>query len=361
MKITFSTYYILFGFDLVKMGLFRFAHLCGSTSPLLVMVFLITSHIETNGQKESLFDHLSRHEDVSVTLTYAVDSLLELRMKPVVFQGIFEAKQGDSALIKIPVKVSARGKFRRKKCDFPPIKLDFPKGKLKDLSFTKADDYKLVTHCLNNRVGLRILNKELMVYQMFGLASEDHFRTKYFDITYVDPNGPDTLHTYAFMIESNEELADRYEGEWCDCMGSGVEDLDPARMEEVAFFLFLVGNRDMDIKTGHNIKLLMRDGKKLYPFPYDFDFSIFVKAPYAYVSTLNYQPRLYLGYLENREYLPDLIDHFQRLKRPYYELIRKNRFLTKTDRRWCRNYLKSLYSRMGKKTFKIPYRAPANF
>ncbi len=309
----------------------------------------------TVAAKESIFAYLCRFESVSVKLIFHVDSLLEYRMKPTEYEGYFRAFSRDSLLVNIPVKVSPRGKFRRKKCDFPPLKLNFPKGRLKDFGFSKADEYKLVTHCLKNKVGVRVLAKELMAYQMFSMLTESSYQTKLIDIDYEDLDSGVQIATKGFIIESNEELADRHDGKWCRCMGTSPDDIDPMRQELVALFQYMIGNRDMDIKTEHNVRFLMMEGKKLFPFPYDFDFSIFVKAPYAYVSTLNFQPRLYLGFPQNASLIPELKERFLELKRPFYDLIRHNKLITRGDKKWCLKYLKSFYVKLGKRSFRLPY------
>ena len=329
----------------------------------LVFVFLyptfLFGQVDDGVKKQSLFDFLSDQASLRITLNYGMDSLLEFRMQPHVYRGEFTAYNGDSLLLSIPVKVSPRGKFRRKKCDYPPLKLDFPKGQLKDLGFSKADQYKLVTHCLKSRVGQRVLAKEYLVYQMFGLLTDASYRTKLFDIRYEDSSSGEVVESIAFMIESNKELADRHDGKWCNCMGSSAHDIDPDRHELIALFQFMIGNRDMDVKTEHNVRFLERKGKKLFPFPYDYDFSIFVKAPYAYVSTLNFQPRLYLGFEENEHLIPDLKKKFMDLRKPFYDLIRENEYLNKADRKWCLKYIKSFYSRISKKNFQPPYPRPS--
>ena len=133
----------------------------------LVFVFMLPALVAgqkaENVERHSLFDFLSSHDSLRIHLNFGFDSLLTLRMQPFEYQGGFKAYDGDSLLISLPVKISPRGKFRRKKCDYPPLKLNFPKGLLKDLGFSKADNYKLVTHCLKSRVGPRVLAKEFMV------------------------------------------------------------------------------------------------------------------------------------------------------------------------------------------------------
>ena len=191
--------------------------------------------------------------------------------------------------------------------------------------------------------------------QMFNLLTESSYRTKLFDIAYVDKSSGESVESIAFLIESNKELADRHDGKWCDCMGSSANDIDAERHELVSLFQFMIGNRDMDVKTEHNVRFLERKGQKLFPFPYDYDFSIFVKAPYAYVSTLNFQPRLYLGFEQNEALIPDLKKRFLDLKKPFYDLIRNNEYITKADRKWCLKYIKSFYARLGKKNFRLPY------
>ena len=310
---------------------------------------------EKKEERESIFVYLNNFDSLSVKLEFELDSLLEHRMESKEYEGWFSAYSGDSLLVQLTVKVSARGRFRRKKCDYPPLKLNFPKGQLKNLGFSKSDDYKLVTHCLKSRAGPRVLAKEHLVYQMFSMLTDASYGTKLFEISYLDLTSGNEVESIAFMIESNEELAERQGGEWCKCMGTTAEDIDPDRLELVSLFQFMIGNRDMDIQTEHNVRFLKREGEKLFPYPYDYDFSIFVKAPYAYVSTLNFQPRLYLGSRKNSALIPDITKRLIALRKPYYDLIKGNQIITKSDRKWCLKYLKSFYTKAAKKNFRLPY------
>ena len=53
----------------------------------------------------------------------------------------------------LPVKVRTRGIFRRDKrnCNFPPLRLDFPKSEMKGTVFEGQNRLKLVTPCHDSR------------------------------------------------------------------------------------------------------------------------------------------------------------------------------------------------------------------
>ncbi len=314
---------------------------------------------QTNGSKKerklTFFDVINQTSEVQLIICGQIDSVLENRFTPNTYPSLVKVMSGEKLILEIPAKLSARGRFRRKKCDFPPLKLDLPKGKLKDMGLDNADDYKVVTHCLDSRIGERILQKEFLIYQMFEMLTGYCYRTVMLPVKYVDIESKDTTEKSIILIESHEELADRFDGDWCNCMGTEPEEVDIRQYELIALFQYMIGNRDMDLKTEHNLRLLMRDGYKYLPIPYDFDFSIFVKAPYAYVTTHNFQPRLYLGYAQNAHLVESLLPRFVELKKSFFDLIKEQKSLPKSDRRWCRNYLKSFYNEIKRKNFLPPY------
>ena len=60
----------------------------------------------------------------------------------------------------------------------------------------------------------------------------------------------------------------------------------------------MIGNRDVNVATGKNVKVL-RSNFGFIPIPYDFDFSLFVDAPYAFPTEADKVTRIHFGLKEN--------------------------------------------------------------
>ena len=137
--------------------------------PLLFLLWLVCSYTvygqtsSVNEQKKTIFDLFEHNNDLKVVLEAQLDSLIIMKLRPFESKGQITFKT-DTSEVQLPVKVSVRGKFRRRTCDFPPLLLDFPKDELKDLGLKKADDYKLVTNCLNKKDSENYLFREFLAY-----------------------------------------------------------------------------------------------------------------------------------------------------------------------------------------------------
>lgn len=222
----------------------------------------------------SLFGLIEANADASVSIVFDLDSLQRHKESETDFPALFSFASVEKNHGVITCTVSARGNYRKTNCAFPPIKINFVKGDLKDLGLEKFDEYKVVTPCLENKDAEALLYKELLVYRLFNELTNNSFRVTSFPLTYIDIDSDWKISSKAFLIESDEELEDRIGGKWCKCENAPPEAFDLFQHEVYALFQYMVGNRDMDLSKGHNVKILERKSdRKLIPIPYDFDFS----------------------------------------------------------------------------------------
>jgi hypothetical protein len=191
----------------------------------------------------------------------------------------------------IPVDVRVRGKSRKIVCSFPPLRLAFPEEGTAGTVFAGQDKLKLVTHCKSgNRNSETNLLDEYTAYRIFNEISDIGYRVRLLRIHYEDSDGRlrnlDQPY-YAFLIESDDELASRLGGEVAEVTGVPYSRLNEEHTAQFYVFQYLIGNFDWsfviaeDAETCcHNVDLLEKDGQ-LYPVAYDFDFSGLVNATYT--------------------------------------------------------------------------------
>lgn len=237
---------------------------------------------EDNDLQPSIFDWLSEEEEL-VTLEIKGD-----------LNHLFVDRHGDDhyhpAGLKIirgdstyqfDLEISRRGVTRKKICDFPPIKLKFPKKTLKTNGFSKLNNYKLVTHCMEGEDDYVL--KEYLTYKLFNQLTEKSFQVKLAKIRYIDESGevPDDVH-YGFLIEGNKELAKRLDGELLDPEKYKISRVDKEQYKNMVLFQYMIGNTDWNLSRGHNIKWVQTGASDVpSPIPYDFDYCGLVNAPYA--------------------------------------------------------------------------------
>ncbi len=179
------------------------------------------------------------------------------------------------------LEISRRGVTRKKICDFPPLKLKFPKKKLATNGFSDFNTYKLVTHCMEGEDDYVL--REYLTYKLFNQLTDKSFQVKLAKIRYIDESGevPNEEH-YGFLIEGNKELAERLDGELLDPEKYKITQVDKEQYKNMVLFQYMIGNTDWNLSRGHNIKWVQTSASDVpSPIPYDFDYCGLVNAPYA--------------------------------------------------------------------------------
>jgi hypothetical protein len=247
------------------------------------------------------------------------DAVLELRLSGPLRTVVREKKDHDPEEYpftltvgdaEIPVDVRVRGKSRTKVCPFPPLRFDFSSEDTGGTIFDGQDKLKLVTHCRSDRENFENnLLEEYTAYRIFNTISDISYRVRLLRIQYEDTDGKvkdiDRPY-YAFLIESDEELAQRTGSSVAELQGVPYSRLNAEQTARFYIFHYLIGNFDWsfviadDAETCcHNVDLLERDDE-LYPVPYDFDMAGIVNSPYAHVpdgiGIRRATQRVYRGY-----------------------------------------------------------------
>ena len=231
---------------------------------------------------QSIFDYIYNLDNPTLTLSGDLSHLFETGTvkaetgKEKYHDAQLSIQNGDETKA-IAARIAKRGVTRKRICDFPPIKLKFKKDTLASQEFSEYNTYKLVTHCIDSLEQLVL--SELIVYQLYNHLTDNSFRVKRVNMVYDDGSGLDTAKHVAFLIEEDQELANRlsaklYEGD--------IKSLDRKQYAEMVIFQYMVGNTDWNLTNGHNMKWIQQAAlPSPTPIPYDFDFSGLVNAPHA--------------------------------------------------------------------------------
>ncbi len=244
------------------------------------------------------------HDALAVTLRTDISWIRKERSDSVEVDGTLTYAGPDGAEVVLPVKVRARGEFRRNRtnCNFPPLRLNFSKDELQGTVFEGQDKLKLVTPCWDNRDTFqRYVLQEYLVYRVYQLLTPVSFRVRLLTITYEDPDGGyDTRTKTAFLIEDDEQMAARNRA-----LVSEYQQFHPAAMEReqdmlASLFQYMIGNTDFSTAYFHNTLLLRSEKGEFLIVPFDFDWSGIVDARYATpdprLGTDNVRQRIYRGY-----------------------------------------------------------------
>jgi hypothetical protein len=268
----------------------------------LATLLFFLHHASAQEEGLTLFDRLYRQDTIlDITILCDWDSVLAVRKTEMEIDGKLQFSARDGAIDTWDTGISSRGKFRRRICEFPPIKLEFSKKDLRKAGLLPFDDLKLVTHCLDDPGSGERIIREYLIYRIYQMLSPYHCRVQLVRVKYADEDRsrPDEVHM-GMLIEEDRMRANRLGLNVVDTLNLHYSNF-PADMPDVhGLFQYLIGNTDWSLVASRNLEML-RDEKTglFYIIPFDFDFSGLVNAPYAIPNPdyrlANIRQRVYLG------------------------------------------------------------------
>lgn len=269
---------------------------------ILAALLLLFQHAIAQQQGATLFDRLFRQDTIlDITIRCDWDSVLAVRKTDTEIDGKLQFAGRNGETDTWDTGVSSRGKFRRRICEFPPIKLEFSKKDLRQAGLLPFDDLKLVTHCLDDPKSSERIIREYLIYRIYQLFSPYTCRVQLVRVRYADEDHsrPDEVHM-GMLIEEDRMRANRLGMNVADTLNLHFDNF-PTDMADVhGLFQYLIGNTDWSLMASRNLEML-RDEKTglFFMIPYDFDFSGLVNAPYAVPNPdyrlTNIRQRVYLG------------------------------------------------------------------
>jgi hypothetical protein len=218
------------------------------------------------------------------------------------FPATMQFTRDDGSAASVELQVRTRGHVRRGYgiCGFAPLRLELPKTQMKGTVFDGQNALKLGTHC---RDGVAVFEqyvlREYAAYRISNLITPRSFRARLAKATYVDAATKKPLSTrYAMFLEDDDDVAARLGGRVIE-QRDALSGLDRDAFTLMTLFEYLIGNLDMSIIEQHNVRLVQMQTRKVYPVPYDFDYSGLVDATYALpppgLGITTVRDRLYRG------------------------------------------------------------------
>ncbi len=186
-----------------------------------------------------------------------------------------------------PVQVRVRGHFRRdpSNCNFPPLRLNFPRGEMDGTVFEGQDRLKLVVPCQDNRDDYqRYIYDEYLAYRALNVVTPYSYRVRLVEVTYEDTSGDyETRTKHAFLMESDEQMAERNRAVFLDVPQMHPVMADGDQSVLMGMFNYMIANLDWSAVYFHNAVVIRLEDGKHFTVPYDFDHSGVINARYATV------------------------------------------------------------------------------
>ena len=251
---------------------------------LFIFLFgLCLSPLAEAQKKTSLFDLLTKDEGNKITIGVDLTTLIQQKRTNNYFPATLATADGTVRQLQI----KPRGKYRRKTCELPPMKLKFSNKALVAEGLDTLNEIKLVLPCSDSDNGDDLLIKEYIIYKMYEKLTPASIRARLVKITMKDTHVEKSKKAfYGILLEDVEELAVRLGTTEHEQYGIEPDSLQINQAALMVMFQYMIGNQDWEIAMMRNIHLLKsKDSGKVFAVPYDFDFSGFVSAPYSSPSS----------------------------------------------------------------------------
>jgi len=188
---------------------------------------------------------------------------------------------GDSGAVSVPVRLRARGIWRRKNCEIPPVLMNFSKDSTKKTLFAKLDRARLTFPCRFNADYEQYVLQEYQLYRVQRLLTAYSFDVRLAHVTFIDSEKKDTVGTFwSFLSEQDSVFAERNGARLTTQKGAGPGDLETYESAFFGVFQYFVANSDYSIRELHNVVLVMKNNEYI-PVARDYDFGGAVNAKYA--------------------------------------------------------------------------------
>lgn len=304
---------------------------------------------DTLAAQKSIFDLLPEDQIAEVIITTDYKQLEANRKTDEYQPGHIQFKVKKNIVLDMDMKIKCRGKFRRMKCDFPPLKLKFKKKDLREQGLSEVNELKLVTHCLNDRAKSReLVIREYLIYKLYSIISNYSFRVHLVKVRYAGQKKRlARIKHYSILLEDGEDLADRYNAEKFETMGVSPDSLH--RFQEIAtsLFQYMISNVDYSYTMCRNVELIRLPDGPIVCVPYDFDFSCIVKAPYArpngQLGQKSICDRVYMGFPRPFEEVDPVLRYYEKKQGELIDYVHTFRLLPEESRKEIIDYINSFY------------------
>jgi hypothetical protein len=231
----------------------------------------------------------------------------------------------DGGAVNVPLKARTRGIWRLKKCDFPPMRLNFSGESSKGSIFHYLDKPKLVSYCQDRDSYEQYILEEFQLYRIYQLLTPMSHKARLLKFTYADSgSGKVRAKRYGFIMEEPSALAARLGGKVLEQKGALPGDLDPFQDALFGVFQYMIGNTDFSVSALHNVELYFGNDGMAAPIAYDFDFAGVVNASYATpderLGLPNVRQRLFRGYCTDPDQYAKVFALFKEKRNAIYAL-----------------------------------------
>ena len=323
--------------------------------PIRVMIILVFWVLNLQSAAANSADPLFQDQStLRVEITAPLGTLVRERSETEYLPGVFSFKDANGEPLELDIQLRARGNFRHRNCDFPPVTLNFRKSQVEGTLFDQQDKLKMVTRCKDTLQYEQSVVREYLAYQLLNSVSDFGFRVRLLQVTWVDSDGRmGRMARSAFLIEHKNRLADRIGMSPQEVARVETGNIQPEQLNLASMFQYLIGNVDFSPIAGstdeccHNYALFGKSTDSMVAIPFDFDLAGIVNAPYAATNkelgVERLGQRAYRGYCVNNGYVAGSISEFREARETLYALVSDQKELETSVRERITSYMDEFY------------------
>ncbi|MCK5134506.1 MAG: hypothetical protein KAR19_01865 [Bacteroidales bacterium] len=328
-----------------------------TSGPLTAQYEIQPSFEDTLKVYESLFD---LDEPLNLTLQFDVKTFQRTRQKEKYQPAKMTCIVNDTFQVTHPVRVKARGIYRRDNCTTPPFWLNIRYSGIETEELKDVRRMKMVTRCRGAQQYSDYVLREYLVYRIYNLISPYSFRTRLVRLRYIDTGRKNKMtESWAFLIEPNEILAARFNARIVKSDKLSIRTVNRDIMDQMAMFQYMIGNGDYSVTGQHNLKILAmnRPGGPVgfVPVPYDFDYTGLVNAHYAIpgenLGINSVRERYFLGPCRSKLVHLEAISDLESFRKEIIELINEFELLDEEAKLDMTDYIEGFFSQASRERF----------
>ena len=298
---------------------------------------------------EGLFEY---EEPLHLTMKFDLKTFKKTRRDEKYQPAELTCQVNDTFQITHPIRIKARGIFRRDNCTFPPFWMNIRYSGIESENLNGIRKMKVVIRCKKSEQYENYILREYMVYKIYNLITPYSLRVRLVKLRFVD-TGKDNQATedWTFMIEPSDHMTKRLNSVFIKSDQLSIRTINRGMMDMVALFQYMIGNGDFSVTGRHNLKIMTLKDQEIpgfVPVPYDFDYTGLVNAHYAHpresLGIKTVRERYFLGPCRNRNIQIEAIRNFAAYRDEIIDYIDAFEYLDDNEKADMIGYLESYFS-----------------
>jgi hypothetical protein len=314
------------------------------------------SYEDTLEVYEGLF---TETEPLHLTLKFNIKSFQRTRRQEKYQPAEMTNHVNDTFQVRHPVRVKARGIYRRDHCTTPPFWLNIRYSGVEAQELDDIRRMKMVIRCRGSSQYENYVLREYLVYRIYNLISPYSYRVRLVRLKFVDTGRNNReWEDWAFLIEPDEMMARRLNARVIKSDQLSTRTVNSGVMDLLSMFQYMIGNGDFSVTGRHNLRILTVASPGPHgfvPVPYDFDFTGLVNTHYAVpnesLGTQSVRERYFLGPCRTRSVYLKTLDTLESIRDEIMEMIMTFEYLPEDERADMLAYLESFFTSAEQERF----------